>query len=74
MLCDCVGVYMHMHIPSMSSFEPADKFSRKFFTSVTSLDIIPTPYFKFPAVSRNNVADVRMCNVGLTVSSLFLIS
>jgi len=31
MLCACVGGNMHMHIPSMSTYKPADKFAQEFY-------------------------------------------
>ena len=31
MLCGCVGVNMRMHIPSMPTYEPVDKFAQEFY-------------------------------------------
>jgi len=31
MLCACVGVYMYMHILSLSNYEPVDKFAQEFY-------------------------------------------
>jgi len=31
MLCACVGVYMRTHIPSLSTYEPLNKFAQEFY-------------------------------------------